>query len=55
MTKGVHLRLKDHIGGSKSSLARISDALSGVGERMLDLIIRRTLKGNRLKVWAEKV
>lgn len=54
-TKGVHLRPKDHTcGRSKIRLSRYSYALSGGAERVLDLIVRRTLKGNRLKLWAEK-
>lgn len=55
-TKGIHLRLKDHTSGaSHTPLSRFSHGVSGVAERVLDLIIRRTLKGHRLKIWAEKV
>lgn len=55
-TKGIHLRLKDYTHGSSHSLlSRFSHGVSGVAERLLDLVIRRTLKGHRLKIWAEKV
>jgi len=55
-TKGVHLALKDYTGNTScTSLFRPVDAVSTVAEKALDLIIRLTLKGHRLKIWAEKV
>jgi len=51
-SKGVHLRRKDHTNGdSRTPLSRVC----GAAETMLNLVIRRTLKGHRLCVWAEKI
>jgi SAM-dependent methyltransferase len=55
-TKGVHLALKNYAGDTPHTpLSCLPDAASTVAERTLDLIIRLTLKGHRLKIWAEKV
>jgi SAM-dependent methyltransferase len=55
-TKGVHLALKNHIDDTPgTSLWHLPVSVSTVAERALDLIIRLTLKGHRLKIWAEKV
>jgi 2-polyprenyl-3-methyl-5-hydroxy-6-metoxy-1,4-benzoquinol methylase len=51
-SKGVHLNRKDHTNGASHTLF---SRMFGVAEKTLDLIIRRTLKGHRLNVWAEKI
>jgi 2-polyprenyl-3-methyl-5-hydroxy-6-metoxy-1,4-benzoquinol methylase len=52
-TKGVHLTLKDHNGRApRNSVSRLFDAVLLRVERALDLVIRLTLRGHRLKVWA---
>jgi predicted RNA binding protein YcfA (HicA-like mRNA interferase family) len=54
-TKGVHIALKDHTDKPRTLLLLPLGAVSTAAEKALDFIIRLTLKGHRLKVWAERV
>ena len=55
-TKGVRLALNGCAGETPHiPLSWIPEAVSTVAERALDLIIRFTLRGHRLKIWAEKI
>ncbi len=55
-TKGVRLALNGYAGKTPHTpLSWIPEAVSTVAERALDLIVRLTLKGHRLKIWAEKI
>jgi hypothetical protein len=51
-----HLTLKDYTGSTPHTpLFGPLDAVSAVAEKALDLIVGLTLKGHRLKIWAETV
>jgi 2-polyprenyl-3-methyl-5-hydroxy-6-metoxy-1,4-benzoquinol methylase len=55
-TKGIHLAVNNHTGYTPHTpLPCLPNAVFTGAEKALDLIIRHTLKGHRLKVWAEKV
>lgn len=55
-TKGVHLTLKGRTFGlATTPLSRLLGRASLLAEKGLDLVVRQTLKGHRLRIWAEKV
>jgi hypothetical protein len=55
-TKGVHLTVKNHTCcPSRKPLSRALISISALVERPLEFVVRQTLKGHRLKIWARKV
>ena len=53
-TKGVHLIPDDHSGSRKGFSKHVSNGAITNAEKLLDLVVRHTSKGHRLRVLAEK-
>lgn len=53
-TKGIHLTPKNHARKPISYKEKLIRSGLKITENMLDFFVRRTLRGHRLKVWAEK-
>ena len=54
-TKGIHLTSKNHRKKHSTPLSLLLSKGIGMIEKGLDVFVRHTYKGHRLKIWAEKV
>jgi 2-polyprenyl-3-methyl-5-hydroxy-6-metoxy-1,4-benzoquinol methylase len=54
-TKGVHITPKDHVKKPSSYREKLLKKEIKLIEKILDFFFMRTLRGHRLKVWAEKI